>query len=63
MRVIDNEGDVDLLFQEIIPDECSWSLVTDAGERAFEASLPKRQPDERWATFLRRGGPPETPSS
>ena len=63
MRVIDNEGDVDLLFQEIIPDECSWSLVTDAGERAFEASLPKRRPDERWATFLRRGGPPETPSS
>ena len=63
MRIIDNEGDVDLLFQEIIPDECSWSLVTNDGERAFEASLAKRRPDERWTTFLRRGGPPETPSS
>ena len=59
MRVVDNEGDVDLLFQEIIPDECSWSLVTNSGERAFEASLAKRQ-QLRWLSFLRRGGPPET---
>ena len=59
MRVVDNEGDVDLLFQEIIPDECSWSLVTNSGDRAFEASLAKRQ-QLRWLSFLRRGGPPET---
>ena len=59
MRVVDNEGDVDLLFQEIVPDESSWSLVTNAGERAFEASLVKKQ-ELRWLSFLRRGGPPET---
>ena len=59
MRVVDNEGDVDLLFQEIIPDESSWSLVTNSGERAFEASLAKRH-QLRWLSFLRRGGPPET---
>ena len=57
--VIDNEGEVDVLFQEIIPDESSWSLVTHGGERAFEASLVKRLP-LRWLSFLRRGGPPET---
>jgi hypothetical protein len=60
MRVVDNEGDVDLLFQEIIPDESSWSLVTNHGERAFEASLVKRLESVRWLSFLRRGGPPET---
>jgi len=59
MRVVDNVGDVDLLFQEIVPDESSWSLVTNAGERAFEASLVKKQ-ELRWLSFLRRGGPPET---
>ena len=59
-RVVDNEGDVDLLFQEIIPDESSWSLVTNQGERAFEASLVKRLESMRWLSFLRRGGPPET---
>jgi len=61
MRVIDNEGDVDLLFQEIIPDESSWSLVTHGGEKAFEATLAKRK-DLRWLSFLRRGGPPESDS-
>jgi len=57
--VVDNEGDVDALFQDIIPDESSWSLVTNGGQRAFEASLVKRVP-LRWLSFLRRGGPPET---
>ncbi|OUS42320.1 hypothetical protein BE221DRAFT_188185 [Ostreococcus tauri] len=58
-RVVDNEGDVDTLFHEIVPDESSWSLVTHSGERAFEASLVKRH-ELKWLSFLTRGGPPET---